>query len=54
MKLYDITKVYDCNNALCIKLVVLHYDIMRSSRLVTDKQKQRYVFWYEKWQKNIF
>ena len=55
MKLYDMIQVYSSGSTVIVHmhyiLPVLHnYDIMFGCY----KQKQRYVFWYEKWPKNIF
>ena len=41
---------FNSNNAYVLYLTRFTYDIMFGSY----KQKQRYVFWYEKWQKTYF
>ena len=46
----SLLKRFNSNNAYALYLTRFTYDIMFGCY----KQKQRYVFWYEKWQKNIF
>ena len=53
MKLYDMIQVYSSGSTVlmhyALHLTRFTYNIMPGCY----KQKQRYVFWYEKWQKNI-
>ena len=46
----SLLKRFNSNNAYALYLTRFTYDIMFGCY----KQKQRYVFWYEKWPKNIF
>ena len=46
----SLLKRFNSNNAYALYLTGFTCDIMFGCY----KQKQRYVFWYEKWQKNIF
>ena len=46
----SLLKRFNSNNEYALYLTRFTYDIMFGCY----KQKQRYVFWYEKWQKNIF
>ena len=46
----SLLKRFNSNNEYALYLTRFTYDIMFGCY----KQKQRYVFWYEKWQKDIF
>ena len=54
MKLYDMIQVYSSGSTVIMNMHCIWPVLHMTSCLVAIKKKQRYVFWYEKWPKNIF
>ena len=53
MKLNDMIQVYSSGSTVIMHMHCI-WPVLHNIMFGCYKRKQRYVFWYEKWQKNIF